>query len=133
ATYRCVAGWADDQPIGDLECSAEVLPPPDALQPRATVVGTLPVGTLSAPWRVAGVVLYDSSGAIIGVLALLLDPQEDGSQYIPVLSAFAPRVEAELETARRLRNHSALEADLRPQARLDPLTGALNHGAIAEA
>ncbi len=81
---------------------------------------------------VFGVTLRGGAPDTIGILAVLQDTLVADPTALRVLTTFARRAETELDTARNLRAHQRAEDELRAQSRIDPMTGALNHGAIAE-
>ncbi len=131
ATYRSIASYAAGNVIGEFQFDVREIAGRHR-QSRATLVADLATG-FAEPRRLVGVALNSPTNQIIGVLALLLERHSQDTSSLPVLSAFAARAEAELETARQLSKHAMVEADLRKQTRIDPLTSVLNHGAIAHA
>ena len=66
------------------------------------------------------------------MIGLLQRDDIPDAKWLPLLRTFVHRAAVELETSRRLRESERAEQELRVQSRLDPLTGALNHGAIAD-
>src|SRR5207248_812245 len=96
-------------------------------------------GTVTAPGiagtpelKILAVPLERENGDIVGLIGLLQPDEMPSPKWLPLLRTFVPRVAAELETTRRLRESERAEQELRARSRLDPLTGALNHGAVAE-
>jgi diguanylate cyclase (GGDEF)-like protein len=135
-TYRSVACRVGGQAVAEFQFDPRETPAAPRGRSRTNVVAEVPAGRVpgvATPLHLVGVALYSASGQTIGLLGLLLDAVDDDANHVAVLSVFAARAEAELATARQLREHALVEAELRAQSRIDAQTGALNHGAIADA
>ena len=134
SSWHSVACRIDDQIIPEFEFALNE----DALGKRRpgprVVAGTLTADGIddARNLNILAVPFERENGDIVGLIGLLQRDDIPDAKWLPLLRTFVHRAAVELETSRRLRESERAEQELRVQSRLDPLTGALNHGAIAD-